>query len=1256
MGPEQNKPPSAIEQQESRERAQSNFERQILPKVEEIGRLLQEPERDWKRIIQEVTQDIPNYERQRLLLPITEVGPRFVALQEERERLSKGFLRLTTHPEEVTETLRTAILRTIAQYYRDLARYHHMIGLPVPFKIPDFLTKYVELDAVEMAAYQVSRKMLHLQYDIREEKGLRSPRELGPIAGEIAIRAVERKDIRLSDLLACLRAADDNPHRLFLVKCDLVPFQPIDIEAVTLLAGYVAKYRGSLEKVLEQLGKGSVEELTMGEALEHLHDAGLGAFVSEVSLSIKAKGISSLWDPVDMRDVMERVSKVENLFPARLTEAVLMPLSGVQPRDDVERKKLQEDIRSAVSFFQSGKAKSVSLRTTKTEHNELTTIPGRIVDAVVDEVMSEEMVERLLQAAILPLNTKERELREEVRRDLHALVVPGNISAHDAFELYYWSHTPASAELLLGAKVVSLLQNYRKGDTANSLQVHMVDTLMELAKQDIRSLSADIDQLQLTDTQKRELRNVTMHLKEEGVDLLWDAADKIWKFVKKYPWILVIFFPKLTLKAAKLLVGEPIKYSILWKTTRRSADLARLAYLEGDELTKFLNIHGLSEIDIPTVHAAQKELRVIASQIDDLNDKWFWHRWEMKWGKVPVPKFEKSGLLRTADGVMEAMKTGEVNELAKALSKRHTTATALAQALEPAAESWDELQQALESAGHSTEKAKAAVDLRRRIATKPGGMGGPPEGPPKSPSDGSGPSGKGPGDGGGGAEKPRPKPTEPSGGVERAAGETADVADDAARQAGKAAEAGVEIAGDTKALIKELHEAKRLGKTDEVTTLLGKLEKASAAGDKDAQAFLRLVNRARAAETLGYAFAGLGLALDLYFIWENEEALKVEKNAAKRQVLLAKRESLKGEAATGFLLNGLSGFSIAIAGPLYAAETIYSDHIYRTILEHEMTREEWRYLDIRGLREKMRSMPIGYADAEHKWAHGKSFLEQAWYKLTTSRTKQEQDAKSVLAKVEKMNAMFRGEILEGFMLKTCALPQMLGEDDQKYRERESLALLDAVKYFNAVTKGSNYTVGLGPPFFEMAQDFMELSAMQRGGIDGTQLNLALDALRRGPKDPQVQEVLVRYRSVVKPVIALNALQYSRDIMRAAGKTADEIDLRISEATREMMLHDLVHRIVAADELIDQEVTWSQRDRVRFIVRSKLEGIVQDAAAEARRDNLTFDVYQSFIKNAQTLLGQAHKQTEGPTNIPNYPSEMHHGVNRRSLLDLVEKAS
>jgi hypothetical protein len=616
------------------------FEDAVLAKSDMIGIRVSGPETkgQWTPIMQEINKPVPTFRGIRTSTPIEELSARYDQLNESRRHLRIVLMSvaLTTKDDEaLSAEAKDKIGRAIAWYLRDLKEYRDKLGQAGAMTPPNFLSKHLELTPQEGVAHEVTSRMLAMQYDITQKKehGITgSPTEFAAKTKEMALRAMQRKHITIADAYACVTANTDDAYRNFLRKCDVMTPDAKDITAAKILTQYLKKHKLSLENSLKLAKKKNVEDMTVSEAIVHLQAGDISGFMQEISGDMKKMNVTDLLNPigaVDLPAILERASKANDVFSQETSQLVISSL--VPEAENIPPEELSLDVQAVTAFMRGRIADATELRSIETNMGNLTGPQQKIVQAMkaeimkpyiadqqkIEKAMKTEIVkphiaDQLLDALFLSKKTKDTELREKTKDAIVRRIVGGELTTKEAFELFFWLHSPVKSPLTIGSNVISILENHQEVELTHDLKLHQFDTLKNLVLSTEDELKAELEKLELTPEQKVELRNAVLFLEESGMKRFLSWKSQLEKTYVKYPFVctlILLFFGGGTLFA----VGKGISKAAGLYVRIKISDLTKFASMTPEQVEALAKKAG---IPVAQVEAARAE---VAKCMDDFN-------------------------------------------------------------------------------------------------------------------------------------------------------------------------------------------------------------------------------------------------------------------------------------------------------------------------------------------------------------------------------------------------------------------------------------------------------------------------------------------------------------------------------------------------------------------------------------------------------------------------------------------------------------
>jgi len=484
-----------------------------------------------------------------------------------------------------------------------------------------------------------------------------------------------------------------------------------------------------------------------------------------------------------------------------------------------------------------------------------------------------------------------------------------------------------------------------------------------------------------------------------------------------------------------------------------------------------------------------------------------------------------------------------------------------------------------------------------------------------------------------------------------------------AAQAAKAAEAGTEIAYDAaraKQLMEEIKAARAAKDNAKLAELLKNpmLRAAAEHGDDalklEAQALLRASKWATGAKIAGKGLIVLGVAVDAYLIWDNEQQINDAKKKGqleKVQVLEARRQTLavSGAAGTGLLF--ASAPVAAIGLPVIIAGSIYADKIYDSINKFEQTSKEWMKEDPMALRARLSELEIGYVDAGRHaglgeppiWRFGRwigsRFSEE-------SRRGFEEVDNERFRNLEEINSQERREILAAYFLQHLVVNKMPDESDDVFGERVGKIVSDQLAYVRSMTDGTYHMDGLSERFKENAVYFSEMMELRRSRkaqnlpmtieyeYQGAAKTLDLSTLHEDrlamDSDENAKDrffkAVHQYETEVKPQIIFSRMVIQASLVKEAYGAEGKDKEFINAMVRAEMMQSLYHSVYNTEERI-RELRVTGRRNVSYVkniirrsMRLEAEKVLSAMSADFQNpDGMTLEKFQSHRKRLEAVF-------------------------------------
>lgn len=660
----------------------------------------------WGELLQTVAADLPSPDDAKVGSVVrVELVRRYQTLSDDRFRVAKALNAVLSFAQEgkpIDGVLQAAVLRALGRYIDQRFVYQHMIAGKVPSgtPLPEYLSKYVSTREEEQFAVDVTGYMLPLQYDVRDAAGLdASPQALTPLAKEVAMGAVRLK-LRMNHVVPCMPngslATDDAPYERLLEASGFKPdgterIAPETIGAAKFLAAYLLKYQADIQRYADISTGGSIEKLTIAEALECAAQASaLGELVREVSLS--AKGLMSMEVP-DMRGFVKTMFEEGEWMPDRMIQVALAPLANTGGAD-APPEQFEENAKAVVSFFRGAEADNYSVGRLDSYVHNFNDAQRRMILAVADRVTGPEnakgSVDRLLRAAFIPTDPADQDdIERAITEKLRMLFDGKALSASDAFDIYYLFETDGSG-VLLAYKVVHLLDNNGEPHAATELQLRLLRRLVDAATSSAEEFDELAREFQLNPEHRTELENVRLYLSESGVNALEHWYQRLWSFNVNFPEIAI---PLEILSASGVLVPTGMlgwRAYVTFKVSSMEA-FANAGVAQARTAWKIP-----ASVPDEQIRLAQRECVEILGEYDRLGRRFHLFR-----GRT---------LLRQGKAIVRSATAPELETVAGALKGRYANAADVAERLSLVSSDEAAIRTALHRAGYAEADVTKAMD------------------------------------------------------------------------------------------------------------------------------------------------------------------------------------------------------------------------------------------------------------------------------------------------------------------------------------------------------------------------------------------------------------------------------------------------------------------------------------------------------------------------------------------------------------------
>ncbi len=609
---------------------------------------------------------------------------------------------------EVSEVQKEGVLRLMASYWSQQMLYEHLWNQSMPMgkeKPPQYLARYILIPEDVRLSLKVTETILPFQYDVRDVAGLQeSPRILAPFANAIAL-AASRSRTSMSFIMDCLDAEgkpimEDDPYRLFLTQVGFEDIAPQDISSAKFLVGYFGKNLEKIEQYasLSTTAGGDVRKLTIPDALESCVDvSGAGEFAKEIAL--RAPELLRYGIP-DLRGFAKNIFENREQYPDRMVQLVLAPLSQLQNNASPDdRETFLEDAKILTEFFLGFEAQRTRVKDRQTQMGHLNQRQKDMVEKLCLQVCTPETIASLRKACFIPedeaLQTTEQKAVLHLLNSLLSNTAESTISIRQIFELHYFLSSGNGAAITLPYKVVHLLDEQGHTDVARNLQYSIFRKITDIAMSNAADFTTEIESLQLTDSQKRELSNVREYLGETGINAIHRWWENLKDFVHYYP---AIAWPLITINTSGILLSVSMAVRKGWITWNISA-MEHFAEMGVDEVRTQYKIP--EEVSDSNILEAQKKVSELCSEYSRLNQRFH--------------LFRGRGKRLAATAVMRALSAKDLSVMAKAIQKQRRNHIDVALDLANFAETHEELAQALKDVGYADAQIAEAMERVRSL-------------------------------------------------------------------------------------------------------------------------------------------------------------------------------------------------------------------------------------------------------------------------------------------------------------------------------------------------------------------------------------------------------------------------------------------------------------------------------------------------------------------------------------------------------------
>lgn len=479
--------------------------------------------------------------------------------------------------------VRDAVFLRLALFLQDRYQLEQTLELPdsEDRELPDFLKPYLPATPSQKITLRISEAMLPMQYDVVESHQLsRSPRKIGREAIQLLQMIAKVGEIKLGHIEACMNDETDGSYHAILKSAGYVePYDESDMEAVKLLVGYIAKDFDFLQQKL-QLDDEEYRQLDLIEGIEHLYSSDMKKSLDEL---LKSVSLKTLFFGFGSGDLIQDLLNPET-FSRNVLEDLFKPLANLDPdANETKKRKFREDAQACFAFFSSPSARRVSVElylqqvgnqqprddVPKTIASGLEPTAKNMVTQIAEKVTEGNIAERLLNAALMPAEGERSEEEQQVAVAIHGLIENQEISLREAFELYYLDSIEGGNGFMLALKTIDVLKEHGYTEEAIELQSVYIHNLLRLVATaaDPEDFAKVAKELNFSDRQQREMRNMALWGKEEGLGILATIQNATDAFIRHAPTALLvttglIVFRKQVFKTGKYVFTLGVQFDL----------------------------------------------------------------------------------------------------------------------------------------------------------------------------------------------------------------------------------------------------------------------------------------------------------------------------------------------------------------------------------------------------------------------------------------------------------------------------------------------------------------------------------------------------------------------------------------------------------------------------------------------------------------------------------------------------------------------
>jgi len=682
-----------------------------------------EDTQNWKTLMDTLAADIPSPAGSAIKSDILQnnLHRKFENLKNQKMIATKlliGAVAYSQDAQKLTSLRRATILRSVARYLDELDVYNHLLLGKVPLNtsiLPTYLAPYVASREAEQIVAETTGKILAFQYDVQESSKLAlSPPKINPGASEILINAV-RFDVKLESFLSpdgtCIKDKA-SCERLLAVAGFTLPddqkWPQEDVDEVLFVSGFLQKNMKAIQEYAD-FHKRDVKKLNIAEVLECcLQNAPMLAIMDEVVSNAK-QIVPWNFSVPDMRDFLKGFYENKDLFSQKAVEIALIPLAKLYKGDKTAKNNgekstmFENDVKVVLEFFRSSESKGTSIKEIEPKIQNLTDEQKELIRGVYTQVVGQETdpqtgkvtdhaaetIQRLCKVSFV-FDNPDDFYSKAIAAKLTQLIRDKKLSTKDTFDLYYLSQMKGG-ELMLAYKVVAILDEHGESELAKEQQMRLLRKMKELAFSDPEKFKQIANEMGVSPEHLAELENVKKYLAEKGIGKLQGIVDSIFAFYRNFPEFAIPL--GIIIAAPYAMKAGMGAYTIYRKCV--TSEFSKFSTMGTAEIRAK---YGLSEemYTDTQIEAARTAAGRIMTKIDLMKHEWNW-------------PLEKGRLVGDGTGLIEALKSSDLNAMAVKLKRTLPYAQDLANALYDVADSEQSLRTAVESAGFTPAETDLAV-------------------------------------------------------------------------------------------------------------------------------------------------------------------------------------------------------------------------------------------------------------------------------------------------------------------------------------------------------------------------------------------------------------------------------------------------------------------------------------------------------------------------------------------------------------------